>query len=160
MDAALLLKMADYFAKDPRRVSHALNVYGFARMIAVEEKLDERDEKILLAAAILHDIGIREAERKHGSTAGKYQEMEGPAVARVLLQGFPLSEEEKERILFLIGNHHSYSKIDAIDFQILAEADFLVNIQEEGLKKDAAQSIQKKIFKTKTGNRLLASLYL
>lgn len=160
MDDALLLKMADYFAGDPRRVAHALKVYGFAHMIAGEEKLEAKDKKILMAAAILHDIGIREAERKYGSTAGKYQEMEGPSVAGGLLEGFPLSDEEKQRVLFLIGNHHSYSKIDAADFQILAEADFLVNILEEGLKKDAARSIQKKIFKTKTGNRLLASLYL
>jgi len=160
MEAALLLKMAEYFGPDPRRVAHALKVYGFARMIAAGEKLGEQEEKILLAAAILHDIGIHEAERKHGSTAGKYQEMEGPAVARGLLSGFALDQGEMDRILFLIGNHHSYSKIDAPDFQILAEADFLVNIQEDGMGKDAAGSIQKKIFRTKTGKALLAALYL
>lgn len=160
MDAALLLKMAEYFGPDPKRVGHALKVYGFARMIARGETLPEKEERILLAAAILHDIGIHEAERKHGSSAGKYQEMEGPEVARGLLGEFFPDEEEMGRILFLIGNHHSYSRIDALDFQILAEADFLVNIFEDGLGKDAVRNIQRRIFRTRTGNALLEGLYL
>ncbi len=160
MDSALLLKMATYFAGDAKRVGHALKVYGFARMIARAENLSEKEEKVLLAAAILHDIGIHEAERKHGSPDGRYQEVEGPAVARGLLEGTDMDDAEIERVLFLVGNHHSYSKIDAPDFQILAEADFLVNIYEDGIARDAAASIQKKIFKTKTGRKLLAGLYL
>lgn len=160
MDADLLLKMAEYLGGDVKRVGHALKVYGFARMIAGAEGLPEREKRVLLAAAILHDIGIHEAERKHGSPDGHYQEMEGPAVARGLLEGTFMDDAEIERVLFLVGNHHSYSKIDAPDFQILVEADFLVNICEDGIKENAARSIQKKIFKTKTGEKLLSGLYL
>ena len=160
MDADLLLKMAEYFEKDAKRVGHALKVYGFARMIARAEGLSEKEERVLLAAAILHDIGIHEAERIHGSPDGRYQEMEGPAVARSLLKGSFLNDTEVERVLFLVGNHHSYSKIDARDFQILVESDFLVNIHEGGMNKNAARSIREKVFKTKTGVKLLSGLYL
>ena len=38
------------------------------------------------AAAILHDIGIHEAERKHGSSSGRLQELEGPPIARAILE--------------------------------------------------------------------------
>jgi hypothetical protein len=69
-----------------------------------------------------------ESERKYSSSAAKYQEMEGPPIARDLLKEFNLGTEFIERICFLIGNHHTYNKIDDIDFQILVESDFIVNI--------------------------------
>ena len=37
---------------------------------------------MVLSAAYLHDIGIKEAERKYQSSAAPYQEQEGPAIAR------------------------------------------------------------------------------
>ena len=160
MEAKVLKKMAEYFARDTKRINHALKVYGFAVLISSGEKLSENDSRIVRMAAALHDIGIHEAERRHGSTAGKYQEMEGPAVAGEILMEFLLEEDTLARILYLIGHHHSYSKIDGIDFQILVEADFLVNIFEDGLNQDAVLKIQKNIFKTKTGSELLAVMFL
>jgi hypothetical protein len=59
----------------------------------------------------------------------------------------------------MIGNHHSYKNIDGLDFQILVEADFLVNIYEDNLDKGAIESIRKKIFKTATGLKILNSMY-
>lgn len=160
MEAKALKKMAEYFARDTKRINHALKVYGFAVLIAGGEGIPEQDFRTVRIAAILHDIGIHEAERKHGSPAGKYQEMEGPSVAAELLKGFALDKDTLERVLYLIGNHHSYSKIDGIDFQILVEADFLVNIFEDGMNKDAVLKIQKNIFKTQTGGGLLAAMFL
>ena len=48
---------------------------------------------VVRAAAVLHDIGIREAERKHGSSAGKYQEVEGPPIARRILEKLSVDPE-------------------------------------------------------------------
>ena len=59
----------------------------------------------------------------------------------------------------MIGNHHSYSKIDGLDFQILVEADFLVNIYEDELNKKMLASIREKYFKTTTGKMLLGTIY-
>lgn len=155
----VMRKMIAYFGSDVKRINHALKVYGFAKAIGDSEKIGEEKLQILEAAAILHDIGIKESERKHNSSAGTYQEMEGPPVARELLSEFNLASEFTERVCHLIGNHHTYSRIDDIDFQILVEADFLVNIFEDNLSGSAISLLKKKYFKTQSGISFLESMY-
>ena len=48
---------------------------------------------VILSAAYLHDIGIHEAERKYQSTAARYQEEEGPPIAREILIKLGAREE-------------------------------------------------------------------
>ena len=160
MEGIILDRMCKYFGQDVKRINHALKVFGFCTAIAGGEKLEGKKAGILKTAAILHDIGIKEAEHMHGSSAAKYQEMEGPPVAKALLEGLHLPEEELERILFLIGNHHSYAKIDGLDFQILVEGDFLVNAFEDEIKEEALIHFKNNYFRTKTGCALLCALYL
>ena len=156
----IIQKMISYFESDIDRINHALKVYGFASCIAGQENLTEKELAIVKIAAILHDIGIKKAEKKHGSNSGKYQEIEGPPVAKELLKDFDLNSKIIDRICYLIGNHHSYNKIDGIDFQILIEADFLVNIFEENISKQAIESIKQKYFRTQTGLQMLNNMYL
>lgn len=59
----IIEKMIQYFGTDVRRINHALKVYGFARCIARKEKLTENELFIVDIVAILHDIGIIEAEK-------------------------------------------------------------------------------------------------
>lgn len=155
----VILKMINYFHGDIERINHALKVHSFSSIIAKKENIDENTLKILEIAAVLHDIGIKEAERKYNSSAGNYQEMEGPAVAERLLQDIDLTCEEIERIKFMIGNHHSYNKIDNIDLQILIESDFIVNIYEDKVDRSNIQNIKKKYFKTRSANDILELLY-
>lgn len=152
--------MIQYFGHDVRRINHALKVYSFAKCIAQNEKISETKLLIVEISAILHDIGIKNAEIKYHSSAGTYQEIEGPEVAKNLLDGFNLDQDILERILFIIGHHHTYQKIDDIDFQILVEADFLVNIFEDEIPAHSVNSIQKKYFKTPSGISLLEKMYL
>ena len=152
--------MIKYNSPDVKRINHAIKVYFFAVNIAEEEACDIDTFNTIVYAAILHDIGIHEAEKKYGSSAGKFQEIEGPSVAKDLIKDIELKEEIKNRIFYLIGNHHTYDKIDGIDFQILVEADFLVNIYEDEISRESIKSIKNKIFKTKKGIELLDTLYL
>jgi len=152
--------MIRYFHNDVRRINHALKVYDFARLIAHESGVDKETRQVIKIAALLHDIGIKEAERKYHSSASRYQEEEGPAVARTIMEPYHLDEKLVDRICYIIGNHHTYTKIDGIDFQILVEADFIVNIYEDEMKPEVIQSIKKKIFKTEAGTRLLEGMYL
>lgn len=152
-------QMITYFDNDVRRINHALKVYGFAKAIAAAEKLSGQSLAVLETAAILHDIGIKACEQKYHSTAGSYQELEGPPIARKLLAGSDLPADFIDRVSYLIGNHHSYSKIDGVDFQILVEADFLVNICEDNLADGSIRTIGDKYFKTASGQRYLYGMY-
>lgn len=107
----------------------------------------------------MHDIGIKISEEKYGSSAGKYQELEGPALAEKLLRQLNVENNIIERVCFLVGHHHTYNAVDGIDYQILIEADFLVNAYEDNLSNSAILNTKNKIFKTKTGTNILKQLY-
>jgi HD superfamily phosphodiesterase len=129
--ADTLTRMVDYFGTDVRRINHALKVYSFASLIGRKENLTAEELEITEIAAVLHDIGIPVSEQKYQSSAGRYQEIEGPPVSRKILESLNASSYITGRVCFLIGNHHTYTKIDGIDFQILVEADLLVNFFED-----------------------------
>ena len=160
MIAEITLEMIQYFGNDARRINHALKVYSFAKTIAELEQLNDDRREIVELTAILHDIGIKEAERKYNSSAGNYQEIEGPAIARTILTKKAIPLETIDRICFIIGNHHTLSKIDGDDFQIIVEADFLVNIYEDEMNKQMVKTILDKHFKTNAGKQLLTAIYV
>lgn len=159
MIAALTERMIRYNAADAHQINHAIKVAAYAAFIADRESSDAATIELVTAAGILHDIGIHNAQRTHGSTCGPYQEIEGPPVARDLMDGLNIPGDVQERICFLVGHHHTYGAIDGIDFQILVEADFIVNVFEEGLSASAVESIRRKVFKTRAGIELLDTLY-
>ena len=149
-----------YNKNDVTQSNHLIKVFSFAHHIGIMEKCDRQIQDIIDIAAILHDIGIKEAIRKHNSSAGNWQEIEGPMVAKDLLKELNIDENTLERVLFIIGHHHSYDVIDGMDFQILVEADFLVNIFENEMDKSSIQKVAEEIFKTESGKKLLTAFYL
>ncbi|MCD8355720.1 MAG: HD domain-containing protein [Clostridia bacterium] len=156
----ILFAACAYNGDDPARNHHLLKVHNYSRMIAEAEQVDEHTRFILETAAALHDIGIHNAEHIHGSSSGKYQQIEGPAVAREILQPFALPEADVERICWLIAHHHVYHPIDGIDHLILLEADFLVNAWEEPYTRQQIEHFYDNIAATKTGKALLKLHYL
>ena len=158
-DRKLIEKMMEYYAGDPKRVQHFLKVYEFAKLIGGSESLDTETMHILRTAAIVHDIGIKISEEKYGSSNGKYQEKEGPAVAEPMLLALGYDEAVIDRVLFLIAHHHTYNEIEGLDYQILVEADFLVNLFEDGSSRETAEKVRKNIFKTNTGIKYLEHLF-
>ena len=151
--------MIEFFGRDARRIHHFLKVYGFARTIARAEGLDGELLSVIELAALTHDIGIKPSEEKYGSSAGHYQEIEGPAPARELLEKAECSEDMIERVAWLIAHHHSYSSVKDIDHQVLVEADFLVNIYEDEIGPAEIASVREKVFKTRTGLMFLDQIY-
>nr|WP_296837236.1 HD domain-containing protein [uncultured Marvinbryantia sp.] len=127
----LFLQMIAFFSGDPKRIQHFMKVHSFARIIGTKEGLDETSLFILEAAAYTHDIGIRPAEEKYGRCDGKLQEQEGPIVAQRMLSDVGIENYLIDRICYLIGHHHTYDNIEGLDYQILVEADFLVNLYED-----------------------------
>ena len=156
----LALAMIDYNNGDPKRIQHTTKVHAYASMIGKCEGLDEETQFILESAALVHDIGIRASEQKYGHQNGKLQEQEGPAVARELLMrlgGF--TDQQIERICWLVGHHHTYHVCEDLDYQILIEADFLVNLYEDNESPNAIRAVVKNIFHTQSGTRMFETMY-
>ena len=152
--------MVAYNAGDARRVHHLIKVYGFAKMIGEAEGLDAGTQEILEIAALTHDIGIRNSERKYGNCSGWHQQEEGPPEARTLLESRGIESSVIDRVCWLIAHHHTYTNIQGMDYQILVEADFLVNAFEDEMDEDAIRSVRNKLFRTQTGTQLLDFMYL
>jgi hypothetical protein len=158
--AEVMSRMVLFDKGDARRIQHFLKVYMFAALIGKMEGLPPEQQEILEIAAILHDIGIIPAEKKYGASNGKLQEQEGPAYARALLQeagGYP--QELIDRVCFLIAHHHTYEGVDGPDWQILLEADFLVNSFEKNMPEEAIKKTRSRVFKTGSGIALLNNQY-
>jgi uncharacterized protein len=147
-------RVREIFAEDPGMVAHTERVLALARHIAREMAIPEREQRIVELSALLHDVGIVAAQRKYGSREGKYQHLEGPPVARKILEGMGEEREIAERVLFIVGHHHDFSAIDGMDFQILVEADLLVNAKEGTVSREDFAVLVDRVFITPVGKRL------
>lgn len=159
MISTLIDEMIAYDKGDPRRIQHFMKVHDFARTIGQLEGLNDDTLYILESAAVVHDIGIHVCEEKYGSCEGKLQEKEGPALAKELLERLGYEQEVIDRVCYLVGHHHTYSNIDGVDYQILVEADFLVNMYGDGVSPDAVRKAYQNIFKTESGKKICRNMF-
>lgn len=151
--------MMTYYSGDAKRIQHFTKVHSFAKLIGEMEQLDQETLTLIEVTALVHDIGIKTAEAQFGSSNGKLQEQLGPDLARKLLKELGYSEEKIERVCYVVGHHHTYTDIQGIDYQILVEADFLVNFYEDELGKEAIKTVYNNIFKTPSGKKLCEIMY-
>ena len=124
--------MEDYFhsttPKAEERIAHTLSVLSNAERILDGEKVTSVFiEQTVVFGALFHDIGIPEAERKYDSSEPEYQHREGPPITRARLGELGVRPDVLERTCYIVANHHTRAKIDNVDFQIVYEADYLVN---------------------------------
>ncbi len=159
MIAKLMNMMTEYFNGDPKRIQHFTKVYAYAKNIGVLENIDSDTAFILETAAIVHDIGIKKGEEKYGRCDGKIQEELGTYEAEKILKKCGYSKEVIRRVKYLVGHHHTYSGIDGIDYQILVEADFIVNMYEDNADIESVKSVLGKIFKTKAGTDMYRQIF-
>jgi HD superfamily phosphodiesterase len=129
------IEMKRYFGKDFKRIGHATRVARYAEEIGKKEK---GNLAVILPAAYLHDIGLKEAERKYQSTAAKYQEEEGPPIARDILGKLKAREPLIEEVCDMVGHHHHPRAEETTNFKALYDADLIVNLEEN--QKERASS--------------------
>lgn len=153
-------RMIDFYEGNLPDINHFLKVYAYARTLGQLERLDEKTQEILEIAAIVHDIACPICREKYGNTDGKHQEAESEALLRVFLQEFELEPDVLERVIYLVCHHHTYEGIDGADWQLLLEADYLVNADEMNLSKEAITTFRDKVFKSQSSIMLLNSIYL
>lgn len=152
-------KMIEYYSGQPKRINHLLKVNSFATIIAEKEKVSKDLFTIISILGYVHDIGIKIAEEKYNKTTGKLQEELGKEPSRNLVLECGFSKAIADRVSFIVSHHHTYDTIDGIDYQILVEADILVNIYEDNISHEIIPTIKSNIFKTTTGLNLLDKLY-
>ncbi len=154
----LIDEMRAVFGPDQRRIAHALAVLEYAERIHAAEG---GNAMVVMAAAILHDIGIVEAERKYGSAAGHLQEVEGPPVAGSILGKHLKDPAAVQHVLDIIAHHHN-GRYDSKEFHILRDADAIVNIGDEmgGCGRAKLARVIDKSIVTAEGRRIAAHRYL
>ena len=90
---------------------------------------------------------------------GINQEKESAALIAEFFKDSDLPQDFTDRISFLVSNHHTIDQIDGIDYQIIIEADYLVNADESHFSGHNIKNMYDKVFKTETGKFLLCSMY-
>ena len=155
----LIAAMKAAFGDDQRRIDHALKVVEYAEAIM---DTHTADPLVVKAAAILHDIGIHDAEWKHGSAAGRYQEMTGPPIARSILTAQGVDEGTIDHVCRIIASHHSARDIDTPEFRVVWDADWLANIPVEHPDADRAklEKLIADVFRTDRGRSLAQRQFL
>lgn len=155
----VVTKMIDYSNGNLHDINHFMKVYAYAKTIGENENLDENTQTLLEVAAIVHDIACPLCRKKYGNTAGPYQEKEGTILTAEFLRDTGYSIEFIDRVIYLVGHHHTFKDINGLDYQILVEADYIVNADESNYSKENIDNAVKKIFKTKSGIKLIKSIY-
>lgn len=127
-----------------------------------------KDEKSKITAVAIEKMidfyqgNLRDIEHflKVWAYAKTIGEQESEPLVKQFFEGMPVSEQKVERIIWLVTHHHTYTNIDGMDYQILIEADFLVNASESNFSKVSIENAKSRIFKTAAGCRLLESIFL
>ena len=156
----LYLEMWKWDEGDAQLIQHFAKVHSFARLIGTCEGLDEDTLYLLETEALLHDIGIIPARKEFGKGSGKFQEKVSDPLVRSMLGKLGFDPSIIERAAYLVSHHHTYNGIDGPDYQILVEADFLVNLFEDDEPREAVEAACRNIFKTETGRKLLEQMFL
>jgi hypothetical protein len=157
--AKVIREMITFLGTEKTQIAHALKVYAYALTIGELENLDEKSLEALVYAAVLHDIGIKVANEKYGSCTFKQQETEGPPEAEKILSRLEIEKSIIDRVCFLIAHHHSPAVSEDIDFRVLLEADYLVNLEEGNIALSQKDEILKNHFRTENGKSILISLF-
>lgn len=127
--AQLVRVLTEYFGTDDRRIEHGVRVLHYADRIVADHPGCDMD--VVVASALLHDVGIKVSEEKLGYNNGKTQEQYGPPVAENLLYRIGFPPGKIEIVKNIIGNHHSPPRYDYPELEVLREADRIVNTEEK-----------------------------
>ena len=155
----IIKKMIIYFNYNNNHINHTYRVLDYAEEISDIEK---GDPDIVISSAILHDIGIPNCKKKYKSIEGQLQEIEGPPVAREILESLNINEEIIKEVCEIVGCHHSPGEIETMNFKIMWDADCLVNLPDFYDIKDKTKlaEIINKTFMTKSGLEKAKEIYL
>lgn len=152
-------KMIRFSEGNVHDIEHFLKVWAYARTIGQREKLDDHTQMVLELSALVHDIACPLCREKYGNTNGKLQERESAPLVEEFFSHEDIDESDVNRIADIVSRHHTYTGVDGIDLRILLEADFIVNAGEKGYGRAAVLKARELVFETRSGTRILDSIY-
>lgn len=155
----IMVKMISFSNGNIHDIDHLIRVWTYAKTIGELEGLDSETLFILEVAAITHDIACPLCREKYGNTNGKHQENEGIPMVREFLYGTGMTDAQINRVVFLVGHHHTFTGIEGADWQILVEADYIANASENGYSKQNIQNFVEKNVKTESGKRMIREVF-
>ncbi|MGA3083420.1 MAG: HD domain-containing protein [Thermodesulfobacteriota bacterium] len=154
------VEVKKYFGKAFRLIGHTTKVARYAERIGKEEK---GNLAVILPAAYLHDIGILEAMKKYQSAAVRYQEEEGPPIARDILSRLGARGELIEEVCDIVGHHHHPREEETTNYRVLYDADLIVKLEESQKEKpfqaDRMEQMIEKSFLTESGRKLARKIF-
>ncbi|MCP3876589.1 MAG: HD domain-containing protein [Desulfobacteraceae bacterium] len=149
------VEMKKYMGTDFKRIGHAAKVANYAEKIGKKEKANL---PVILCAAYLYDIGVKNALEKYDSTEPQYLEKESPEVAKQLMKKLGAKEELINQVVEMVGHHNRPEENDDISRKILHDADMLTHMAacEDKNSVDDQEFNAKldKLFLTTAGNEL------
>ncbi len=143
--SALISLLVQHNSGEPEKINHIMKVCGFARAIAREEGLSESTILTVEIAAAVCNIADNGTE--------------SAMVSDMLLLNLGYERNFIEKVHDLVLKNASYDDITGIDYQILAEANFLVSAFENRLDKESITEVLNTVFKTKCGKQYLCDMY-
>lgn len=117
--------LTGFFASDTHQIGHALLVLHHALRLSAAR--GDCDFEIVVAAALLHDIGVKPSVEKLGYQNAATQEEFGPPAAATLLRSIDFDPDKTRVVCEIVGNHHSASRFDYPELVVIKEADHIIN---------------------------------
>lgn len=154
-------EVIEYFAStDMSQIGHTEAVHNFAQLLGELERYDEKRQAMLEIAALLHDIGCPNAKVKYGNTSPVNQEKEGKPKALEILASYPIDDADKTLIADVVGLHHHHKELQKMGYELLVEADLIVNILEGYYKPEQAAYYFDHLVTSKSGRDLYRNMFL
>lgn len=149
------VEMKRYFGTDFKRIGHAGKVARYAEQLGKEEKANL---PVVLCAAYLHNIGIKNAEEKYGSAADEHLEIEGPSVARSLLEKLGANPPLIDAVCEIVGHHHKPTEDDSLDFKVVYDSGMLTTMgdceKKNGVDPEEFSNKIDRLYLTESGKKL------
>lgn len=157
--AEIMQKMIEQLDGNLRDIQHMMKVWTYAKTIGELEDLDRDTQRVLEVAAIIHDIACPLCREKYHSVDGKYQERESAPLVQAFLADVDLPQHMADRVCYLVCHHHTVKGIDGRDYQILIEADYFVNAEENRYSRENVENFVEKVFRTPSAIAFARSIY-
>jgi len=151
----LAVEMKRYLGTDFKRIGHAAKVANFAEKIGKKEKANL---PVVLCAAYLYDIGVKNALEKYGSDKPEFIEKESPEVAEILMKKMGAKKELIDEIIGIVGNHNRPAENDDLNHKVLFDANQLTYMsaceKKTGIEDNEFSIKLDRIFMTAAGKEL------